>query len=128
MTTVRAARLDELDPLRWSDESAVTVVIAAEGYPAPPRIGDPVSGLEELAMGGLAEHVHVLHASTKIAEDEAPEVVSVGGRVLSIVALGEDLTLARERAYEAVAELDLEGGHYRSDIALRASRGEIHAG
>lgn len=118
-------RLEELDPVRWSPESAVTVVIAAEGYPSSPRTGDPIAGLEEVALGGLAEHVHVLHAGTAIAEGDAPEVVSAGGRVLSVVALGEDLAQARERAYEAVALIDLPGSHHRTDIALRASRGEI---
>ena len=118
-------RLDELDPLRWSPESSVTVVIAAEGYPASPRTGVAIEGLEELAASDLAEHVHVLHAGTAL-DDEA-QLVSAGGRVLSVVANGEDLVQARERAYEAVEKIDFEGGHHRTDIALRAARGEIHA-
>ena len=68
------------------------------------------------------EDVHVLHAGTALEEGQ---LVSAGGRVLSVVALGEDLTGARDRAYEAVERVDLDGGHHRSDIALRASRGEI---
>lgn len=119
-------RLDELDPLRWSPESAVTVVIAAEGYPSSPRTGVAIEGLEELAASELAEHVHVLHAGTAINDDEA-QLVSSGGRVLSVVALGADLVQARERAYEAVEQINFEGGHHRTDIALRAARGEIHA-
>jgi len=116
--------LADHDPLRWRPEAAVTIVEAAAGYPASPRKGDPVDGLEELTAGPLAEHVHVLHAGTVLEEGQ---LVSSGGRVLSVVGLGEDLTQARERAYEGVETVDLDGGHHRSDIALRASRGEIRA-
>ena len=118
-------RLDDHDPLRWSAQSAVTVVVAAEGYPASPVTGVAIDGLEELAADDLAEHVHVLHAGT--AHDDEGALVSSGGRVLSVVALGDDLAQARDRAYEAVAEVGLEGGHHRTDIALRAARGEIRA-
>ena len=119
-------QLDDHDPLRWRPESAVTVVIAAEGYPASPVTGVEIDGLEDLAASDLAEHVHVLHAGTSVeTEDEAPRLVSSGGRVLSVVALGEDLTEARDRAYEAVGQIDFPGSHHRTDIALRASRGEI---
>ena len=118
-------RLDEHDPLRWSPQASVTVVVAAEGYPAAPRTGVEIGGLEEIAAGDLAESVHVLHAGTTWADDG--RLVSSGGRVLSVVALGEDLEQARARAYAAVDQVELEGGHHRTDIALRASRGEIHA-
>ena len=118
-------RLDEHDPLRWSPQASVTVVVAAEGYPAAPRTGVEIGGLEEIAAGDLAESVHVLHAGTTWADDG--RLVSSGGRVLSVVALGEDLEQARARAYAAVDLVELEGGHHRTDIALRASRGEIHA-
>ncbi len=111
------------DPLRWREESAVTVVVAADGYPASPRTGDPIDGLDQLTAGELAEHVHVLHAGTRT--DEEQQLVSAGGRVLSVVGLGGDLTEARERAYAGVAEVELDGSHHRTDIALRASRGEI---
>ena len=103
----------------------MTVVVAAEGYPAAPRTGVEIGGLEEIAAGDLAESVHVLHAGTTWADDG--RLVSSGGRVLSVVALGEDLEQARARAYAAVDLVELEGGHHRTDIALRASRGEIHA-
>ena len=118
-------RLDEHDPLRWSPQASVTVVVAAEGYPAAPRTGVEIGGLEEIAAGDLAESVHVLHAGTTWADDG--RLVSSGGRVLSVVALGEDLEQARAWAYAAVDLVELEGGHHRTDIALRASRGEIHA-
>ncbi|MCD0485386.1 phosphoribosylamine--glycine ligase [Streptacidiphilus sp. ASG 303] len=113
-------RLDELEPLRWSDGAAVTVVVAAEGYPASPRSGDPVEGLAEAeAADGTA---YVLHAGTRLGEDGA--VLSAGGRVLSVTAVGEDLALARRRAYDAVARIRLAGSHHRTDIALRAAGGQ----
>ena len=112
-------RLDEAEPLRWRDESAVTVVVAAPGYPASPATGEPIAGLEE-----IGDDAYVLHAGTAKGEDGT--LVSAGGRVLSVVALGADLTEARDRAYAAVEQVDLEGSHHRTDIALRASRGELH--
>ncbi|NIJ14933.1 phosphoribosylamine--glycine ligase [Saccharomonospora amisosensis] len=101
-------------PLEWADGAAVTVVIAADGYPGRPRTGDVVSGSE--AEG-------VLHAGTRRRDDGA--VVSSGGRVLSVVGTGDDLAAAREQAYERVAKVHLPGAHHRTDIALRAVRGEI---
>ncbi|GAB0023918.1 phosphoribosylamine--glycine ligase [Helicobacter pylori] len=117
-------RLDEHEPLRWRPESAVTVVVAAEGYPAKPVTGTPIGGLDAIADGELAEHVHVLHAGTTTNDGQ---LVSSGGRVLSVVALGDDLARARQRAYAAVDLVELDGGHHRTDIALRAARGEIRA-
>ena len=96
------------------------------GAVASPVTGTEIDGLEDLAASDLAEHVHVLHAGTAIeSEGEAPRLVSAGGRVLSVVALGDDLAQARDRAYEAVDQIDFPGSHHRTDIALRASRGEI---
>lgn len=106
-------------PLAWSDDAAVTVVVAAEGYPAAPRTGDPVEGLDAAAA---IEGVDVLHAGTRL---EGDKVFTAGGRVLSITARGRTLDEARERAYAAVAEVGLPGGHYRTDIALAAARGEV---
>lgn len=120
--------LADHEPLRWRPESAVTVVLSAEGYPASPVTGVEIDGLQDLAASDLAEYVHVLHAGTRVdTEDEAPQLVSSGGRVLSVVALGDDLTRARDRAYVAVEQIDFPGSHHRTDIALRASRGEIRA-
>jgi phosphoribosylamine--glycine ligase len=101
-------------PLDWADGAAVTVVVAAEGYPGRPRIGDVITG---------AEAEGVLHAGTRSREDGA--VVSIGGRVLSVVGVGDDLAAAREEAYRRVAAVHLTGSHHRTDIALRASRGEV---
>ncbi|PUB23902.1 phosphoribosylamine--glycine ligase [Promicromonospora sp. AC04] len=113
-------RLAELEPLRWRPEASVTVVVASEGYPASARSGDPITGIEDAeALPG----VHVLHAGTGLSE--TGELVSAGGRVLSVVALGTDLADARRRAYEGVARIDLKGSHHRTDIALKAERGEV---
>jgi phosphoribosylamine--glycine ligase len=106
--------LAEHPPLEWSDRTAVTVVLAAEGYPGRPRSGDVITGSE--ADG-------VLHAGTRRRDDGA--VVSSGGRVLSVVGLGEDLEAARSDAYRLVDGVHLAGSHFRTDIALRAAREEI---
>ncbi|GAA2263380.1 MULTISPECIES: phosphoribosylamine--glycine ligase [Kitasatospora] len=109
--------LDELEPLRWDEGAAVTVVIASEGYPAAPRTGDPIDGLAEAESADGS--VHVLHAGTRADEDG--QVFSAGGRVLSVTATGTDLAEARERAYRAVGRITLKGSHHRSDIALKAA-------
>nr|WP_277925393.1 phosphoribosylamine--glycine ligase [Sediminivirga luteola] len=113
-------RLDEVPPLQWRDEHAVTVVMAAEGYPASPRTGDPIAGLEEAAAMACLD---VLHAGT--ASNAEGETVTAGGRVLSVVALGEDLAAARERAYAGTALIDWPGEQHRGDIAERAASGGI---
>ncbi|MFD0570940.1 phosphoribosylamine--glycine ligase [Kitasatospora gansuensis] len=108
--------LDTLEPLRWDEGAAVTVVIASEGYPAAPRTGDPIEGLAEAE----AEGAFVLHAGTATGPDG--EVLSAGGRVLSVTAAGADLAEARELAYRGVARISLKGGQHRTDIALKAAR------
>ncbi len=103
-------------PLEWADEAAVCVVVAAKDYPASPRTGDPITGLEAAAA---VRGVQVLHAGTaRVGES----VVSSGGRVLTVVGTGPTLASAREAAYAAVDEVDLPGSHHRTDIALAASR------
>jgi phosphoribosylamine--glycine ligase len=111
-------KLSDIPPLRWSPQSAVTVVIAAEGYPADPRKGDPIG---ELDAAGEVAGVDVLHAGTSISSEG--EIVSSGGRVLSVTALGDSLNDARERAYTAVDLITLEGSHHRRDIARQAAEG-----
>ena len=111
-----AARGRSLD---WSDEAAVTVVVAAHGYPAAPRTGDEVHGLESAAG---VEGASVLHAGTGL--DASGRVVSSGGRVLSVVGTGADLAAARSSAYAAVDRIDLAGSHYRTDIAATAADDE----
>lgn len=112
--------LDDLAPLRWSEDAAVTVVVASHNYPGTPRTGDPITGLDEVAAKD-APHAYVLHAGTKYDGDT---VVSAGGRVLSVTATGADLTQARERAYAAVARVRLDGSQHHADIAAKAAAGE----
>ncbi|MFD6036022.1 phosphoribosylamine--glycine ligase [Streptomyces griseoincarnatus] len=111
--------LAHLEPVRWSDEAAVTVVVASHNYPGTPRTGDPVTGLDEVAAQD-APHAYVLHAGTRL---EGDTVVSAGGRVLSVTATGKDLTEARDRAYRAVSRVRLAGSQHRTDIARKAARG-----
>jgi phosphoribosylamine--glycine ligase len=109
-------RLGGLPPLRWSEEFACTVVIAADGYPMAPRTGDVISGI---AAADAVEGVDVLHAGTRSVEGD---IVSAGGRVLAVTGRGESLREARARAYEAVGRISLAGSQHRSDIALAASQ------
>jgi phosphoribosylamine---glycine ligase len=115
LRTAAAGSLSDLPPLRWSDGWAVTVVVAAGGYPAAPRTGDVIGGL---ADAEAVDGVDVLHAGTR--RDSAGQLVSSGGRVLSVTATGMALSQARDRAYEAVGRIRLDGGHYRHDIAAAA--------
>jgi phosphoribosylamine---glycine ligase len=108
-------RLEDFPALQWTPGYAVTVVIAAQGYPAEPRTGDVITGLEDAAdLAG----VDVFHAGTTVSDDG---IASSGGRVLSVTAHGESLVQARERAYAAVDLIRLEGSHHRRDIAERAA-------
>jgi phosphoribosylamine--glycine ligase len=117
-------RLDQVEPLRWSDDAAVTVVVAAQDYPATPRTGDPITGTDQVEELGDADGTaYVLHAGTALGEDGT--LVSAGGRVLSVVATGPTLASARDRVYAAVGQIGLDGSHHRTDIALRATRGEV---
>ena len=109
--------LDAVGPLSWKSGAAVTVVVAAEGYPGTPVAGDVVT------LGPLPAGVSVLHAGTRLSEDGA--VVTSGGRVLSVTATGISLADAREKAYLGVEAVSLRGGFSRSDIAAKAVRGEI---
>ena len=101
----------------------MVVVIASHGYPAAPRTGDPIAGLDAVAE---VPGVVVLHAGTAL--DDGGTLVSSGGRVLDVVAVGPSLAKARRAAYDAVDVIELDGSHHRSDIALLAERGEITVG
>ncbi|MCZ2815834.1 phosphoribosylamine--glycine ligase [Modestobacter sp. VKM Ac-2984] len=106
--------LAEQPPLRWRDGAAVTVVVAASGYPERPRVGDPITG---------ADGEGVLHAGTALGADGL--VHSAGGRVLSVTAVGDDLAAARQTVYERLAAVRLADAHWRTDIALAAVEGRI---
>ncbi len=98
----------------WDARSALGVVMAAAGYPGSYRKGDVIHGLEAAAA---LEDVKVFHAGTALRDGA---VVTAGGRVLCVTALGENVTAARRRAYEAVGQIHWEGAFYRSDIGYRA--------
>jgi phosphoribosylamine--glycine ligase len=112
---VAAGTLADLPPLEWYDEYAVTVVLAAEGYPEHPHLGEVITGASDESA--------VRHAGT--AYNEAGELVSAGGRVLNVIGTGATLADARDAAYSVLSEITLPGGHYRSDIALPAVLGNI---
>ena len=107
-------KLGEHPPLRWHEGSAVTVVVASQNYPGTPRTGDVITG---------AEVPGVIHAGTARRDDGA--LISAGGRVLSVTATGPDLASARDAAYALVDGVRLEGGQFRTDIALGAVEGRI---
>ncbi|MFM9612732.1 phosphoribosylamine--glycine ligase [Streptomyces niveiscabiei] len=109
--------LADLPPLRWSEDVAVTVVIASHNYPGTPRTGDPITGLEEVTAED-APHAYVLHAGTR---REGADILSAGGRVLSVTATGDTLTHARDRAYRAISRITLDGSQHRTDIAAKAA-------
>ncbi len=104
-------RLHEVAPLRWRAGAAVAVVVAAQGYPGAPRTGDVVHGLPEASALG----VDVIHAGTAPGADG--QVVTSGGRVLAVTAVGADVADARARAYAGVDAIRIDGSQHRTDIA-----------
>jgi phosphoribosylamine--glycine ligase len=102
-------------PLEWSSHSAVTVVLASEGYPENPRTGLVIEGLSDQS------DAIIFHAGTK---ESSGELISHGGRVLAITGVGSDLESARSNSYAALSKISLAGSHYRKDIALKASINE----
>ena len=104
--------------LDWSARCAVTVVLASEGYPSSPVTGEPIMGINPV------ESTSVFHAGTTIKDGV---LHSSGGRVLTVTGLGIDLAEARAKAYQVISGISLRGSHYRSDIALKASVGQVSA-
>ncbi|QJA00070.1 phosphoribosylamine--glycine ligase [Leifsonia sp. PS1209] len=98
-------------------DTAVTVVLASEGYPEAPQTGRPITGLDEAAR---VPEVTIAHAATA-RDEETGALLATGGRVLSVVARGTTFAEARARAYEAVALIELPGSHFRTDIAARVA-------
>jgi phosphoribosylamine--glycine ligase len=105
--------LDAADP-QWDRRAALCVVMAAAGYPQRPRAGDLITGLEH----AVAEDAAVFHAGTQRLDDG--RVVTSGGRVLCVTALGESVKQAQQRAYELLAPIHFDGAQYRGDIGHRA--------
>jgi phosphoribosylamine--glycine ligase len=111
------AATDSLDDvaLSWRDESAVTVVLAAQGYPESPNTNGAITKIPSISK------TQIFHAGTSL---NGVGLVSSGGRVLTVTGLGSDLTEARNRAYRAISQIELAGSFYRSDIAFNASVAE----
>jgi len=105
--------LDNFD-LRWDDAAALTVVMAANGYPGDYAKGGVIHGLD---AAGADELVEVFHAGTAM---EGGELTATGGRVLNVTALGPSVADAQKRAYAAVDRIDWPGGFCRRDIGWRA--------
>ena len=101
----------ELPPISWKKETAVCVVMASAGYPNKHRVGDLIQGIEEAEKD---DSVKVFHAGTKRADNKS--IVTAGGRVLSVTALGKDFETAKTKAYDAVNKISFEGSHIRRDI------------
>jgi phosphoribosylamine--glycine ligase len=100
--------------LRWSDDAALTVVMAANGYPGAPEVGTEIKGL---AAAAAVEGVEIFHAGTR---RDGSRLLAHGGRVLNISARGKTVAEAQARAYAAAARIDWPGGFYRRDIGWRA--------
>jgi phosphoribosylamine--glycine ligase len=109
----------ELDKLNitWKPQACITVVMASGGYPGNYQTGYPIKGLDTVP----ANDVIVFHSGTRVIDGE---IVTAGGRVLSITALGNDLAQARENAYQRVQQIEFEGAQFRSDIANKALKGK----
>lgn len=112
--------LDAQPPLEWREGAAITVVMAAGGYPGIVRSGDVIRGVD---AADARDAVDVLHAGTRRDADD--HLVTSGGRVLSVTATADSLTDARARAYAAVADIAWTGEQHRSDIGLAACEGRI---
>jgi phosphoribosylamine--glycine ligase len=111
--------LAEVGLPQWAAESSVTVVVSAQGYPESPRRGDVIEGID---AANAVDGVDVIHAGTAVVDGE---LVTAGGRVLSVTAVGADLAAARRSAYAGVNLIAIDGGHHRTDIALAAEQGTI---
>ena len=112
MLAVAEGRLADLPPARFSAATALTVVMAAQGYPGTPKAGGAIIGLDSArAAGGT-----VFHAGTRL---EDGGLVAAGGRVLAVTATGDDLASAQANAYRAVEAIDFAEGFYRRDIGWR---------
>jgi len=107
-----AGRLDQ-SHAEWDARPAIGIVMAAHGYPGKVRSGDPIDGLD----GSIDPDAKVFHAGTRLSGDQ---IVTAGGRVLTVCALGDDFSQARERAYALARTIRFDGGFFRRDIGHRA--------
>ena len=113
--------LDSVALPQWHDGTAVSVVMASAGYPETSSKGDVILGV---GAADVIEGVDVIHAGTALDDDG--RLVTAGGRVLAVTAVGADLEHARDRAYAGVDAISFDGAQHRADIALAAQRGEVH--
>jgi phosphoribosylamine--glycine ligase len=111
-------KLADQGDLSWRSATSVAVVVAAKKYPSSPRKGDLIAGVDQAESAD----VRVFHAGTAL---DGEELVTSGGRVLAVSAVGKDLAEARQRAYAAIGQIRIKGSQHRTDIALKAERGEI---
>jgi phosphoribosylamine--glycine ligase len=100
----------------FSEDVAITVVLASEGYPITAAPEREISGLEE-----VDRHVEITHAATKLVDGK---LIATGGRVLSVVSMAKTFHKARKHAYKVIENIRLEGSHYRTDIALKVDEGK----
>ena len=117
LAAAASGSLSGAGPLDWAPGAAVTVVVAAEGYPVSPLTADVIEGIDDAER---LPGAYVLHAGT--GTDRGGRLVSTGGRVLSVVGTGADLRAARAVAYQAVERIRMRGGWFRRDIAADAAR------
>lgn len=108
-------KLEQMEAPVWDDRVAVCVVACAAGYPGDTKKGAPIFGIDRVAQGA---DLQVFHAGT--SQKLGSDLVTAGGRVLAVTALGKDATAARERAYAALQQIEFAGMHYRRDIGARA--------
>ncbi|WP_334149431.1 phosphoribosylamine--glycine ligase [Microbacterium sp.] len=108
---------DQPEP-EFSDDVAITVVLASEGYPEAPQTGRPIEGLADAAS---VESVRIVHAATAAPDAPGGSLIATGGRVLNVVAVASDFRTARDRAYDAISRITLDGSQYRTDIAARVA-------
>jgi phosphoribosylamine--glycine ligase len=108
--------LDDVAPPRWKPGAAVTVVMASAGYPETSRSGDVIRGIEGV---DAQPDIDVIHAGTALDDDG--RLVTAGGRVLAVTAVGDDIAHARVRAYQGVTAISFDGAQWRHDIASRAA-------
>ena len=113
MKATAEGRLNEVE-IKWKDEAAICVVLSSKGYPGPYENGKKITGLDSLKGN---KDVVVFHAGTAL---KGGDVVTAGGRVLGVTALGKDIQTAQENAYKAIGQIDFEGMYYRKDIGDKA--------
>ncbi|MGF6824194.1 phosphoribosylamine--glycine ligase [Microbacterium sp. ZKA21] len=110
--------LEDQPQPEFSDDVAITVVLASEGYPEAPQTGRPIEGLADAAS---VDGVRIVHAATAGPDAPGGDLLATGGRVLNVVATASDFATARAAAYDAIGRITLEGAHFRTDIAARVA-------